>query len=112
MTDTTSHSWQDGNLILHIYIQPNAAQDAYAGEFNGRIKLKIKAPAVDGKANRQLLLFLSATFGVKQGAVRLLHGDTARYKKIEIQQPQTLPAWIAPPAERVKRSVAQRATHD
>jgi uncharacterized protein (TIGR00251 family) len=109
MTAATGQLWQDGNLILQVYIQPNAAQDAYAGDYNGRIKLKIGAPAVDGKANRQLLLFLSSVFGVKQSAVRLLQGENARYKKIEILQPRILPGWITPAAG---QTVAPRAAHD
>ena len=42
------------NLILSLYIQPGASKTEVCGEHNGRIKIRLKAPPVDGKANQAL----------------------------------------------------------
>jgi uncharacterized protein len=79
------------------------------GEFNNCIKLKIKAPPLDGKANKELIGFLSALFQVPKSSVQLLQGGTSRYKKLEICNPQALPDWIAANAQ---SHIASGATHD
>jgi uncharacterized protein (TIGR00251 family) len=92
-----AYHWQKDSLLLNVYIQPNAPKDDYAGVFNHCIKLKIKAPPVDGKANQAVTRFLGESFAVPQSAVRILQGQTSRYKKIEILSPATLPEWIIGP---------------
>lgn len=89
------YHWRNGSLLLNVYIQPNAPRDDYAGIFNNCIKLKIKAPPVEGKANQELLRFIGKTFAVPQSSVRILQGEGSRYKKIEILNPAVLPEWIA-----------------
>jgi uncharacterized protein len=97
MNKAPVYYWQQTSLLLNVYIQPNAPKDDYAGIYNNCIKLKIKAPPVDGKANRELLRFLGKTFAVPQSCVRLVQGEASRYKKIEILKPAALPEWITGP---------------
>jgi uncharacterized protein (TIGR00251 family) len=72
MSGTPAYHWRNHSLLLSVYIQPNAPKDGYAGIFNDCIKLRIKAPPVDGKANRELLRFIGRTFAVPQGSGRKL----------------------------------------
>ena len=95
MNNEPVYHWQKDSLLLNVYIQPNAPKDDYAGIFNNRIKLKIKAPPVDGKANQELLRFLGKTFAVPQSSIRIVQGEGSRYKKIEILSPAALPEWVA-----------------
>jgi uncharacterized protein (TIGR00251 family) len=97
MNKAPVYYWRENNLLLNVYIQPNAPKDDYAGIFNNCVKLKIKAPPVDGKANRELLRFLGEIFAVPQSSIRLVQGETSRYKKIEIFEPAVLPEWIIRP---------------
>jgi uncharacterized protein len=96
MSKTPIYYWRENNLLLNVYIQPNARKDDYAGIYNNCVKLKIKAPPVDGKANRELLRFLGEIFAVSQSSIHLMQGEASRYKKIEILQPAALPDWITP----------------
>jgi hypothetical protein len=91
------YSWRKDDLLLNVYIQPNAPKDDYAGIYNNCVKLKIKAPPVDGKANRELLRFLGEIFAVPQSSIHLVQGEASRYKKIEILKPAALPDWIIRP---------------
>ena len=89
-----SFQWQGGALILHLHIQPNANKDEWVGFHGERIKLRIKSPPVDGKANARLLKFIADEFGVHKSACQLISGETSRDKKISIQSPQFTPPFI------------------
>ena len=44
--------------VLRLKITPNAPANAVLGETDGVIRLKLQAPAVEGKANAALVAFL------------------------------------------------------
>jgi uncharacterized protein (TIGR00251 family) len=69
---------------LKLRIVPNAKRSALAGIHGDAIKLKIAAPAIEGKANEALIEFLAETLGVVQRDVTLLSGAKSRDKFIEI----------------------------
>lgn len=51
----------------------------------GRVlRLRIAAPPVEGKANKEVVAFLAKTLGVPKSAVTLLHGSTGRIKMVEV----------------------------
>ena len=72
-------------LILMLQIVPNAPRSEIVGWVGDRLKVKIKAPAVEGKANAELLRFLAGQFGVRPHAVTLVRGETARFKTVRIE---------------------------
>ncbi|MCX0269480.1 DUF167 family protein [Nocardia zapadnayensis] len=51
---------------------------------DGTLQLWVRAPAVEGKANRAAAELLAAHLGVPKSAVRLTGGATSRYKRFEI----------------------------
>lgn len=70
-------------LLLHI--QPGAKRDTIAGEFNGRLKIALHAPPVDGKANEHLIRWLSKKLDTPRSQVILVSGQTSRDKRICIR---------------------------
>ncbi len=88
------YHWQGKALILDVRIQPKASSDAFAGEYDGRLKIRITAPPVDGKANKHLTTFLAKQFATSKACVEILSGNTGRNKRIRISQPGKLPAGI------------------
>ena len=51
----------------------------------GRVlKVKIAAPPVEGKANKEIIAFLSRTLKVTKSAVEVVHGTSGRIKLVEI----------------------------
>lgn len=90
------YEWRDQTLILSLHIQPRASRDELAGPHGDRLKVRITAPPVDGKANEHLLRFLAKSFGVPKSNITLLSGETGRDKRIAIINPTTLPPLIAP----------------
>ena len=69
-------------LLFHIV--PNVKIDKVAGEHGGAIKIKLRAPAREGKANAALHTFLSEELKIPQRAITLEHGQTSRDKVIRI----------------------------
>jgi len=51
---------------------------------DGRRKVKVAAPPVDGRANDALVAFVAASLGLPARAVRLVHGAGGRDKRLEI----------------------------
>lgn len=51
----------------------------------GRVlRVKIAAPPVEGKANKEITTFIAKTLGLPKSAVELLHGSTGRIKLIQV----------------------------
>ena len=84
----------DDRLTINVHIQPNASASEYAGIYNGRYKIRLNAPPVDGKANKALIEFIAKAFSVSKSKVSVLQGHTSRSKKIEIREPLQLPEWL------------------
>lgn len=79
---------QNGDgLELPFLTQPNASKTHFAEVLDGRIKLRVAAPAVDGAANKAVVEFLAKAFGVAKRQVEILKGQTSRRKTVVISQP-------------------------
>jgi uncharacterized protein len=66
-------------------VQPGAKRSEFAGEHGGRMKLRLAAPAVEGKANEALVEFLAGYFGVPKRNVRIASGLKSRQKRVIIE---------------------------
>ena len=71
-------------MKIKIRVQPNAKQNKIVEE-NGRYKVYLTAPPVEGKANQALIEFLSENFKVKRSKIKLLKGAKSRDKLVEIE---------------------------
>jgi len=72
-------------LILELHVHPGAKKSEFAGEHGGRVKLRLAAPAVEGKANKALVEFLASYFGVPKRNVRIAAGLKSRRKRVVIE---------------------------
>ena len=70
--------------ILRVHVVPNAKMDSVVGVHGGAIKIKLRAPAVDGKANAALIRFLAEQLKLSRDAIVLKRGDKSRGKTIQI----------------------------
>jgi uncharacterized protein (TIGR00251 family) len=70
--------------ILRVHIVPNAKSDCVAGEHGGAIKIKLRAPAVEGRANAALVRFLAEQMKLPVHSVVLERGQKSRDKLIRI----------------------------
>jgi uncharacterized protein (TIGR00251 family) len=70
---------------IRVHIIPNAKIDKIVGEHGNAIKIKLRAPAVEGKANAALRRFLARELKIRERAVVLEHGHKSRDKLIRIE---------------------------
>jgi len=74
----------DGAIILTIHVQPGAKRSEVAGEYGDALKIRLAAPAVDGRANAALLAFIAQRLGLARSAVELKSGLTSRRKSLRV----------------------------
>jgi uncharacterized protein (TIGR00251 family) len=75
----------DGDkLRLEIKAIPGASKTEFAGIKDGRLRIRIAAAPEDGKANTEMLSFLSKTLDCPKRDLQLLSGDKSRLKTIAL----------------------------
>ena len=81
--------------MFNVHVQPRASRDEITGIHGDRIKIRITAPPVDGKANEHLMRFLAIEFKVSKRQVILVSGETGRDKRFKIEAPMVIPLWLS-----------------
>ena len=87
--DDDSRAWarQAGpDTLLHLHVRPGAKVAAVMGPHNGRLKIAIDAPPVEGKANAALLEFLASILLRPQRELHLQRGATGRDKIVRVER--------------------------
>lgn len=72
-------------MSLAVWVTPGAPRDEVAGVADGRLRLRLVAPAHEGKANAALTRFVAGLLGVARRDVRLVAGAGGRRKLLRIQ---------------------------
>jgi uncharacterized protein len=72
---------------ISIRAVPNAGRDACAGIMDDGVtwKIRLAAPAIDGRANGALLDFLGKTLGIPRSKIKLTSGASSRSKRVRIE---------------------------
>jgi uncharacterized protein (TIGR00251 family) len=77
--------------LIDVHAQPGAKRSEISGLHGERLKVRIAAPAVDGRANEALERYLAERLGVPRGAVRVVKGDRSRDKRVAVDAPDAAP---------------------
>ena len=75
----TAHGW-----TLAVHVQPGAKRSEVAGLHGERLKIRIAAPALDGRANEALVAFVAERLGIAKGRVTVAKGAASREKLVAI----------------------------
>lgn len=82
-------------IRLEIKVIPRASLTEIRGRMaDGTLKIAVKAPPADGKANRELQKFLAGEFGTVLSSIKLLSGITSRRKLVSVDFHSKLPDWF------------------
>ena len=77
-------------MKLALKVTPGAKKNEILGWEDdypqvGRVlKVKIAAPPVEGKANKEIVIFLAKALGVTKSSIEVVHGTSGRIKLVEI----------------------------
>src|ERR1700686_3895425 len=76
---------QEGAVIFPVRVQPRASKDEIAGVMDGALKVRLRAPALEDRANEALCEYLAGLLKTPKSAVRILSGMRSRIKRTEIR---------------------------
>jgi uncharacterized protein (TIGR00251 family) len=68
--------------VLWVHLQPGAREEGLCGWHGDALKVKVRAPAVSGRANEALLAVLAVALGVPAGTLSIVSGATSRAKRV------------------------------
>lgn len=88
------YSIENDKVSLRILLQPGAKKNEIVGIHDNYLKVKIKAPAQEGKANAALIKFLASEFDVTSHDVILVKGKQSRYKQVTVCNVSKPPSWL------------------
>lgn len=80
-----SPSWlivRDDGWLLQLWIHSGARQTRIDGVHDGRLKLHVQAPPIDGRANQAITDAIAHALGVARGRVQLVSGFKSKQKTV------------------------------
>jgi uncharacterized protein (TIGR00251 family) len=80
------HWWRrDGTgIVVSVRVMPGARRSELGEASGDRLRVRVAAPAVEGRANAALIGFIAKSFGVRRSAVILRSGEHSRDKVLHI----------------------------
>jgi len=76
---------RDAAVSFAVRVQTRARRDEIAGEWEGALKVRLSAVAIENRANEALCDFLASILKISKSAVRILSGERSRSKLVEIR---------------------------
>jgi len=85
------YSIENETVILKIKAQPASSKNEFCGVYgDDAIKVRIKAPAVEGAANKELVKFLSKSFKVSKSSIEF---KNSKIKIVKFPLTSEFEAW-------------------
>jgi uncharacterized protein (TIGR00251 family) len=86
---------ENDRVSIRIKAQPNSSKNEFYGIYGeDAIKIRIKAPAVEGAANKELIKFLSKSFKVSKSDILFKTGQNSKVKIVVFPLTQIFNDWI------------------
>jgi hypothetical protein len=83
------------DVVLDVRVTARAREPGIDVHPAGGLRMRIAAPAIDGRANAELVETLARAFAVPKAQVRIERGEQAPRKRVRIVAPRRMPAWAA-----------------
>ncbi|MCO6510622.1 MAG: YggU family protein [Aridibacter famidurans] len=75
---------QKGTLEFRVLVVPKASKTEIRGEHDGRLRVRVAAPPVEGAANAELIAFFAKLLKVPKSSIEIASGETSRRKSIRL----------------------------
>jgi len=72
-------------ITIAVRVTPRAGRDEIVGWQEAELRVRLRAPPVEGQANEALRRFLAKQLGVPATAIEIVGGATARHKRVRIE---------------------------
>lgn len=81
-------------VTLTLKAQPAASKNEFCERYGeNALKIRIKAPAVEGAANKELIKFLSKSFKVSKSDILIKSGQNSKVKIVEFPLTEEFKEW-------------------
>jgi len=71
-------------IVFQVRVVPRSSRSEVAGIQGDTLKVRLKAPPVEGRANEECIRFLAGLLGVKKDRVRIVSGLKSKTKTIAV----------------------------
>ena len=71
-------------ITLDLLVQPRASRAKIGPMHDGRLKIAVTAPPVDGEANAAVIELIARRLGVARGDVEVIAGASSRRKTVRV----------------------------
>ncbi|MBA7589944.1 hypothetical protein ES708_32043 [subsurface metagenome] len=75
---------------IKLIVKPNSTVSGVYGIYMNRIKIKLAAVPEKGKANKELIKFISSKTGIPKKNIKIIAGEKSIYKEISIKSDKDL----------------------
>ncbi len=75
----------NGAVTFAVKVVPRSSKNLIAGIEDDIVKVRLKAPPVEGKANAALIKFFAETLGVSQAQIEIVRGEIGRRKLVKVR---------------------------
>ena len=72
-------------VIFSVKLVPNSSFSKIVDNTNEYVRIKISAPAIENKANKELVSFCSDFFNVNKSKISIISGEKSKLKKVLIK---------------------------
>jgi len=81
---------------IAVHVQPGAKRTEVPGVHGERLKIRIAAPPVEGRANAAVIAFIAGQLGIPRAQVTVVRGERSRDKLIAVAVPDCAPERLSP----------------
>ncbi|HEU0034378.1 MAG TPA: DUF167 domain-containing protein [Kofleriaceae bacterium] len=74
----------DGAVTFDVLVQPRASRAKIGPMHDGRLKIAVTSPPVDGEANAAVIELVADALGVAKSAVQVVAGQSSRRKTLRV----------------------------
>jgi len=85
MSDPLRLQEAEGSVSFDILVSPRASRPRLGPVSDGRLKVAISAPPVEGKANAAVVQLLARALGVRRAQVSLVSGEKSKRKTVRVE---------------------------
>jgi uncharacterized protein (TIGR00251 family) len=85
MTKSRSLKTDIPTARLSIFLIPRGGRDNIEGWVDGRLRVRVAAPPVDGRANEALIRLIARTLGLAPSKVAIIAGAQSRSKQLDVE---------------------------
>jgi uncharacterized protein (TIGR00251 family) len=72
------------DIVIKVKIIPGSSKNKMVGVHNDAIKITITTPPVEGKANKECIVYLSKYFDIAKSKIEIISGKSSKNKLIKI----------------------------